>query len=405
MLEIKVGSILFEKNLFFSALLIFLMNSCIEPFDTEFVGFESVLVIEATITNETKQQKVYLTRTFEFEVDNTTAVRNASVEVTDDMGSTFTFLESEPGIYVSVDTFAALPDRNYKLSISTQDGKSYGSSEMQLTQATQLDNITARRITNDDGIDGIAILADSFDPTGNSVNYRYDYEETYKIIAPKWSAIDLEGDPAGGCGLVKIRNVRDEQICYNTDFSNKIILTNTGDLAEDRVSEFVVRFINRDNYIISHRYSILVRQYIQSNEAYTFYDNLNQFSQSESLFSETQPGFLKGNITSDQDENEKVLGFFDVSSISEKRIFFDYTDFYPNEPLPPYVDPCNNNSPPLVDALGGCLLRPIFEDKSARYWADNSTPGPQEGPFFIVNRVCGDCTLLGKTEIPSFWVE
>lgn len=401
----KVASIQFERRLLFSVVLIFLVNSCIEPFDTEFVGFESVLVIEATMTNEIKQHKIYLTRTFEFESDEVITVRSANVEVKDNVGNTYVFQESEPGTYISVETFAALPDRNYTLSISTQNGKSYSSSEMQLTPVTQLDNISAEIITNDDGVEGIAILADSFNATGNAINYRYDYEETYKIIAPKWSAIDLEGDPAGGCGVVKVRNVRDEQICYNTDFSNSIVLTNTGDLSEDRVSGFVVRFINRNNYIISHRYSILVRQYVQSNEAYTFYENLKQFSQSESLFSETQPGFLKGNITSNQDENEKVLGFFDVSSVTEKRIFFNYTDFYPNEPLPPYVDPCNNNSPPLVDSRGGCILRPIFEDKSARYWADNPMPGPLEGPFFIVQRVCGDCTLLGKTEIPSFWVE
>ena len=60
----------------------------------------------------------------------------------------------------------------------------------------------------------------------------------------------------------------------------------------------MVRFINRNNYIISHRYSILVRQFVQSNEAFTFYETLNDLSRNESLFSETQPGFLAGNVSS-----------------------------------------------------------------------------------------------------------
>lgn len=381
-----------------------LFNGCIESFEANFVDFESALVIEATITDQLKPQQVVLTRTYEFEEDGPSAESNANVSVSDDAGNTFSFQDTGNGIYVSTQAFAAQSGMTYQLSLTTQDGRSYMSSIAQVTSAATIDNLRTERITNDDGEDGMAILVDSFDPSGNAKNYRYEYEETYRIIAPEWNGTSLIGDPAGGCGLLKIPNVTDEEVCYRTDLSNAIVLTSTEDLEEDRVANFMVRFINRNNYIISHRYSVLVRQFVQSNEAYTFFETLNELSGSESLFSQTQPGFLQGNVFSNENRNERVLGFFDVSSVSEERIFFNYDDFYPEEPLPPYIESCVPSAPVIFNP-GGCVLRPIIESGAGVYQGDNESPGENEGPFFIVPRICGDCKVLGSPEAPDFWIE
>ncbi|MEX0313074.1 MAG: DUF4249 domain-containing protein [Allomuricauda sp.] len=379
---------------------------CIEPFETTFVDFESALVIEATITNELKRQKIILTKTYQFEADGPTPETNADVSVTDTSGNTYDFQHTENGIYLSSLAFAAQEGRAYELSVTTPDGKSYGSSSVPFSQGTDIDQISAERITNDDGRDGMAILVNSFDATGNSKNYRYEYEETYRVIAPKWYPTMLIGDPEpnSGCNVIKVANNQNEQVCYPTDYSNTIILTSTDDLVEDRVSNFMVRFISRDNYILSHRYSILIRQYVLSNEAYTFFERLNELSSSESLLSQIQPGFLQGNVFSKNNSGERVLGFFDVSSVSEQRIFFNYDDFYPGEPLPPYVDPCNESAPVIAN-MGGCVLRPIIEVRAGVYVGDNDSEDPNEGPYRIVTRVCGDCSVLGTAEVPEFWEE
>jgi len=396
--KVKLCSLVFVICIYF--------YGCIDPFEAEFVDFESALVVEATITNEMKKQQVFLTRTFEFEADGPSAESNANVRVITG-NVTYEFEETNAGAYVSTQAFAAQPNVAYQLLVDTQDGRSYSSDETVLTPITQIDGVRAERMINDDGEDGMAILVDSFDPTGNSVNYRYAYEETYRIIAPDWTAVDLIGDPENpdSCNVVKVPKEKEERVCYATDLSNEIIQTNTSDLKEDRVSNFMVRFINRNNYIISHRYSILVRQFVQSNTAFAFYETLAQFSGNESFFSETQPGFLEGNMKSDQNDEEKVLGFFDVASVTEQRIFFNYTDYYQGEPLPPYVDPCTESAPPLA-IMGECFLLPFVEERNAvRFVGDNSSPGNGEGPFFVVERVCGDCTVLGDAEVPDFWVE
>lgn len=392
------------KHRFLAILASMLLYGCIEPFDAVFVDFESALVIEATITNEMKQQRIFISRSYEFEDDGPIAESNAIVSVSDGTGNTFSFQDEGNGVYVSEQIFAAESGREYQLSVTTQDGRSYGSEVTEITPSTILDEVKAERITNDDGQDGMAILADSFDPSGNAKNYRYEYQETYRIIAPTWTPTSLVGELGGGCALLKVPNTTDDEVCYTTDFSNRIIITSTEDLAEDRVSNFMVRFISRENFIISHRYSILVRQFVQSNEAFTFFETLNELSGSESLFSQTQPGFLQGNVFSNDNRDERVLGFFDVSSVSEKRIFFNFDDFYPGEPLPPYIESCRFSSPPIASPAG-CVLRPLIESGAGIYAGDNGEPSDGEGPFFVVPRVCGDCNVLGAPEVPDFWIE
>jgi len=390
------------------SLLVTVLNACIEPFEAQIVDFESAVVVEATLTNQTEQHEVLITRTFKFEEEGSEAESGASVRVVGG-NTTYTFSEVSPGRYIADQAFAAISGVNYQLIITTKDGRNYSSNEVTLTQETQIDDLRAERITLDDGREGVAILVDSFDPTRNSINYRYEYEETYKIIAPFWRPLDLrvpENASESDCDLEVVQREQPEQVCFTTNESNTIIITNTGDLEEDRVDNFLVRFIDRDNFIISHRYSILVRQFVQSNEAFSFYKTLREFSGNQSLFSETQPGFLEGNISSTQDENELVMGYFEVSSTSEQRIFFNYEDLFPNEPLPPYIIDCSPFSPPLVDGIPPqCILRPQVEMNFVRYFDDNPSPGLTEGPFLVVLRTCGDCTTLGSTTPPTFWTE
>jgi len=378
--------------------------ACVEPYELKTEEFESALVISATITNEFKQHEISLTRSFMFEEDGPSAERNANVQIlVEDQGS-INFEEDEDGIYRSTEAFSAEANKNYELKITTNNGDSYSSLSVRLTGITGIDNINAVRRANPNGIDGVALLVDSFDPSGNSVNYRYEYEETYKIIAPHWSNEELYVISRDTC-IVGLRfRQQEERICYTTDVSNSILLTSTRSLTEDRVTEFPVRFIKNDNYILSYRYSILVKQFVISSESYAFFETLNELSGSESLFSQNQPGFLSGNIFSDNNKNEHVIGFFDVSSVDEKRIYFNYEDFYPNQSLPPYIIQCNYFAP-AERTIGGCPLTEQVADNSISYVEPNPMPKQGEGPHWVVKRPCGDCTELGSVDAPDFWID
>ena len=386
------------------AIITLLTISCIEEIEFETETFESALVIEATITNEMKLQEIVLSRTFRFEEDGPVPETGASVAVLNN-GATISFSETEPGIYRSDSPFAALPNTDYQLSITANNGRSYSSTTTQLTNISQIDELYAMRETNDDGINGMSIYVDSFDPTGNSKYYRYEYEETYKIVAPRYVNQDLIITEPDSCLVALVDRPPGQRVCYNTVSSINLNLINTNAFSEDRVSQHLIRFIDSEDFIISYRYSILAKQYIQSREAYTYFETLNEFTGEGSLFSQTQPGFFNGNISSDSNSDEKVIGFFDVSSVSTKRLYFNYDDFYNNEPLPPYASACSEVAPEQF-TLGVCgsLINDLLNNR-VKYLALNENPQQEEGPYLVVPRACGDCTALGSSTVPDFWEE
>ncbi|WP_420601953.1 DUF4249 domain-containing protein [Flagellimonas sp.] len=376
-----------------------LLLGCIEPFETEFVDFKDAFVVDAKITDEMKRQEIVLTRTYRFQDEGPPPEANASIMVKDNSGNEYAFEETDSGKYLSKIPFAASPQKEYHLSITTQNGKKYRSQDMSLPQESKIDTVYAKRLTNDLGEEGMAIFVSAALTDDANSFYRYEYEETYKVIAPRWAPRELEVIRGGiGDSIILVPRSLDERICYPSRVSNKILLADTEDFTGGTVSDFMVHFINRNDYIISHRYSILVRQHTHSIETASFLETLNNFSTNESLFSETQPGFLEGNIYSEQDANERILGYFDVSAVDEKRIFFNYVDFFPGERLPPYVEPCVENAPAigLVDLIRSNLVKYVRENDG------EFNPG---GPHVTVPAVCGDCTILGTSEVPDFWIE
>ena len=380
-----------------SAGVFFCLASCIEPFDATTEEFESVLVVDAFISNELRDQQVLLSRAFRFEQDSAQAERNARVKVVDDMQRERNFIEVTPGKYVSEAPFKAELGRTYTLSIQTSEGRSYSSRPAQLRNEIEIDSLYAERIVDDLGEEGMAIFIDSFDPSGESRFYRYEYEETFIIIAPRWTPVKwfIVPDSYGQDSLILAPRDIEERLCYGTNPSRNIIIESTSDLSDDRLQRFMVRFVNRNNYILSHRYSILVKQFVISREAHAFNETLNDLSSLESLFSENQPGFFEGNVFSEDSRNEKVLGFFEISSVDEKRIFFDYEDYFPGERLPPWAIPCRGSkSESVMEQVRINLVRP--NDPAA--WNEPLI-------FNVINRTCGDCTVLGSNVRPDFWVD
>jgi len=405
--------------------------SCIEPFEFQTETFEDALVIEATLTNEMKQHKVILSRAIRFEDEIASPERNAQVRILDEMQNVYEFRETdESGIYLSTTEFAAQKGVNYNLEIETSDGILYSSDPESFESTSEIEEVYAVRGTNDADEDGIFIYTDSFDSSGISKNYRYEYEETYKIIAPFWTPLDFEltnyepcnpdpCDPRIIYDLEIIERTQEEETCYNTVESNSIIQTSVTGLSDARVQRFPVRFIPGSDFILTHRYSILVKQYVQSAKAFSYYQSLNDFSSSTSVFNEIQPGFLEGNISADNDTDKKVLGYFEVASVAQERIFFGYRDFYPNAPFPLYIKNCVPFSTPL-EHISYCFnCAPVLNtcpesliERMARNsitYVDGNADGligiTCPGPYIVVERECGDCTALGSNVVPDFWIE
>lgn len=428
--------------------LLFTVYACIEPFEFETRDAAGILVVEASITDKLQKHVVVLSRAANLENVNvkvrdtlditgpiTKIIRErvnpengASVKLTDSEGNTFNFEDSGEGEYVSADAFALANNTAYQLLISTSNNETYESGFEAVQGKSEISELYAERGFNENGKEGMLIYLNGADTQGQSDYFRYEYEETYKIIVPNFTGKKLEiireeQETLSDFTVLYpdarvVVNTDQQQICYNGTSNTDINLVNTNVLAAPELERHVVRFLDRDNTIISHRYSILSKQFVINSAAYNYYQNLSDFAQSESVFSEIQPGFLEGNIRRTDVEDGLVLGYFEVASVSERRLFFNYSDFFPNEPLPPYFGNISCNRPiapsldnPLRDGPQplGCehppsLIRRV-KSNEIDYLGENLVPGECEGPYLMTPSICADCTLLGDNIKPEFWVD
>lgn len=401
----------FLYKITFLLLTLFFISGCTEQYALQTNTFEDALVVEATITNELKKQEIKITRTYRLEEEDNTIETGANVTVTDNENNQYTF-ELKDSVYVSKSEFQAIPGRKYRLDITTDDGKSYYSTSETLPTVNEIQNVDAA-VKTVDNQRGVQITVDSFDPNNTSKYYRYEYEETYKIIAPLWNQDKTILLPPLSQGNHKeigiVAREGESKTCYSTVKSKDILIASTNFLNEDRMA-YPIRFISDQNYIISHRYSILVKQYILNLESYTFYKTLKKTSGSDNILSQNQPGFFYGNIRSSDNPNEKVIGFFDVSSVSSKRIFFNYADLFPGEPLPPYVNNCEIKILTFCfesinpDCRGGILLSNI-ESNQLVYRTSYQYSNPIYTTYEMVPAPCGDCTSFSSNVVPSFWTD
>ncbi len=396
------------KKLQLLLLLGFAVISCTDPYKLQTTTFDEALVVEATITNEMKRQEIKISKTYRLEEDASPIVTGANVVVSDNVGNSYDFSE-ENGSYLSDIAFEAVADREYTLNITTADGKSYSSTTEKLTTASPITEVTATAETVQ-GESGVQIRVSSFDPTGTAKYYRYRYDETYKIIAPKWvgvyALLSLDLNPEWtSYDYIQIHpRTYEARICYSTDPSQQIVVTSTTTQSEDRVDNFPVRFISAQNSTIAHRYSINVFQYVQSLAAHTFYKTLSQMGgDSGNILSQNQPGFFSGNLQSDNDPDEKVIGFFEVSSVSQQRIFFNRADVLPDAPQPPFFENCDIIS---LDATKfsrednqGAILRSNILSGSLLYYNHVGNI------YDMVPKECGDCTTFSSNVVPAFWID
>ncbi|MCK0156689.1 DUF4249 domain-containing protein [Cellulophaga sp. F20128] len=400
-----------KKHIILSMFILLLAIGCIEEFNAKTESFESLLVVEAVLTDEHKNHEIRLSRTFRFEEYDAAAEQRAVVRIQDNQNNEFVFSETAPGIYNSMVEFSAQPTIEYTLFIETDSGEKYTTKSEIIPQDTQIENVYAEAKTDEDGALGVGVFLDSYNPSGEKGYYRYEYEETHKVIVPKYNDSTLILVSQNPITFELVQKTEQKKECYVTNYSISNILESGVDLNTDRIRKTQIRFIPITDYVLANRYSIVVKQYSVSREAYAFYKNLNDFSGSQNLFSQVQPGFIKGNIYAENNENN-VIGFFDVSAVTRsERIFFNYQDFYPNSDGPEYPYSCDRITPWPYQ------LVPMIEENRVVYSQENPCltadppidcdfgPDNPQGPYEVTYLECGDCTTFGTNVIPEFWEE
>jgi hypothetical protein len=158
----KKRFVLFPVILILSLTLI----KCIDPFLPKLEDFQSLLVVDALLTDEDAPAYVRITRTTETLDEDMPMVTGATVSITDDLGNSTSLIEVSEGNYKSdVLAIRGAAGREYTLRIRTAGGKEYESNACLLNEVRDIDTVyfgQANQTTDDGEVEqGIRVFIDS----------------------------------------------------------------------------------------------------------------------------------------------------------------------------------------------------------------------------------------------------
>jgi hypothetical protein len=285
--------------------------------------FTGTLVINASITNIQGIQTIQISRSVDLVYPEFMPESNCMVEVEEISGEKISFPESKPGYYN-----AELPGGfmkyggQYMLRVVTSDGNLYQSDYSTLKPATIIDRIYFERESfptadPDRFIEGIQFYIDFKVDADSSEFMRWELLETYEFHNPPYEGYIYSFDRV----LRRLPDSLDDRQCWISGHVNAIYTLDVANMTNSSYTYMPLHFVSNETQRLSYGYSLLVRQHSMDAPAFRYWDELKKNSQTQGGLYDRLPSLTPGNISNADDPQERILGFFGVSGVTEMRIF------------------------------------------------------------------------------------
>ncbi len=387
------------SKLTLSILLVVLSNGCIEPFEPDVKESDEIMVINGRLTDLQGIQTISISRSSPYNSPQLRPVSGCVVRVEDETGNGITFIENSNGIYQTVlePDFLAV-GKAYKLMVFTPEDEVYESEFDSLLACAPIDSLSYRlevQGTSNPDINyyGIRFYLDMKGSTQESSSYMWNFEETWEYLAYYpikylWDGYILQEFIPQKFGL---------EVCYLTKSLKNYEVGSSGTMSSNEIRQQPLHFVSNQTPRLAARYSLLVAQQSLSDGAFLYWDRMRAQSGDTGGLYETQPSRTTGNISNINNPEEKVLGYFFVSQVKEKRITVSN---HFNFPIVRFYCPLDT-----VIFLGD--LDPPYPYLMFDFQPDTLTPPPPEVTdlhYIYSFKECFDCTYRGGvTTKPEYW--
>lgn len=356
--------------------------SCIKPFNPPAISAANLnlLVVDGFIVPGSAST-IKLSRTLNI-TDSFQVVPelNAQLYLESASGSSVSFQAGIDNSYTCPTPFLSQADQ-YRLRIILKDGKEYLSDYVEVKQSPPIDTVEWEEDEN------VSIYVSTHDPTNNARYYKWEYEETMEYRAIYEALVDwVDGH------FVFLNTDELRYQCYKYFTSSNIVIGNSSALSEDNIRRMRIAVVPNDNTKITHRYSMLVKQYALTPEAYKYWQILQSNTEQNGNLFDPQPAQLRSNIHSTSNPDEPVVGYLSISNVTEKRIFIRYGQLR-NRRESSFLQMCKETfiDPEMAPVyFNGTNMKPAYFSRS-------------QG-LAIAPDVCVDCRLQGGTTAkPPYW--
>ncbi|WP_339694223.1 DUF4249 domain-containing protein [uncultured Roseivirga sp.] len=388
-------------------------SGCAVELDKGFLSYEKLVVVDGILTDENKTQEIKLSYSTPInEPDIKAPISGAQVWIEVDNGEIIDFEEDREGVYLSLEPYQAIAGASYKLIfvLDAGNGSRYESSYELMSKPTSIEEIGQRYAnlpssTLGGNISGLWIFIDTGELSSDPSFFRYEWNETHQIVAPYPTKYYWKR------GAKSNDRVPVPDTCYRENFSNSLILSNTSGISGNRAFDVPLRFLPVDNLDLTNRYSIEVTQYSINDKSYAYYNKLREFNESSGSLFDKQQGIVLGNLSSVSDENEIVLGYFEVSSVTRFRKFYNIDEFgvEVTSQISGFSQQCKASDfiSTTLDSLSFYNPDdPIEKRRNAPYRIYLWEPSPSPyGTSYLRLAACVSCTRYGKLEKPTYWID
>ena len=374
------------KNILNILLLVLLLDACKEPyFPAIIVAPNSYLVVDGMIKVGGDSTIIRLTRTRNLS-DSSAVVteEGAFVVLEGNQGGYFPFTRLGNGYYGTAPLNLRVNEK-FSLKITTSDNKQYQSELLPVKPTPAIDSVSWVRDTS------VTIRVSTKDPTGNTRFYRWEFEETWEYNSFYESILGYDY----GTNQPYYLDPKDYlNRCWSSQKSSSILLASTNAQVDDLVENLPVTTIVQGSDKASVRYSILVKQYALTKEAFEYWQLLRKNTNELGSIFGNQPAELISNIKCTSNPEEPVVGFISISSIQQKRLFIrrgELSGWYPDYSLQQLCEP---------KIVGPDSLSYYLQRNKNLMQAYNITGGGTA----LADKRCIDCRLRGgSTKMPSYW--
>lgn len=375
------------RRYFLFTLLVVVVTACIDEFWPDLGDFENLMVVDGALTTGPGPYFVKISMTSDAENPQYIPVTGCTVIIQDDAGNTEVLTETEAGTYATAaDGITGIIGRQYKIRISTPEGKTYSSSYQKLLAPVGIDSVYTEVEYHETAdlyhdLAGLQFFVDTYRSETDTNYYLWQLEETYQFYSDFF--IDYLF-----MGYFKQFSNRDSvHTCWRTQNVYEIFTASTLNLTDPILIKFPLHYVDTETRRLQVRYSLLVHQFTIDADAYSFYDQIKNLMSDEGTLYTKQPYQITGNVTNQDDPGEPVLGYFLVGGIDVKRIFVKR----PVE-VPFYFPVCELNTD----------MRSLFGEPRNTWPIYVATTA--EGARGYASKSCFDCTLNdGVLEKPDFW--
>jgi hypothetical protein len=259
--------------------------------------------------------------------------------------------------------------------------------------------------------EGISIYLDSKKGNAINMNFRWEYEETWKFALPNPKRYNYINESL----ITLISNVK--TFCWKQQKSSEILIHSIAKGQTNIIKKEPICFIaSALSDRLSIQYSILVKQYSISKKESEFWANLKKVNESGGDIFGSLPFSVISNMSNVHNPAEPVLGYFQVSAVAQKRKYITFKESIVKLGLPLYHYPpsCDLIESSPADYASQFGPQPTF-DELYQMWTANHFYNfiepiydPKSGKLskLVFSTVsCSDCDLSETIDKPDYWID